>query len=123
MADNQPNVELRQRVLASVEAMKAENPVVIDVEGLTTITDAMIICTGTSSRHVKAIAERVIQDAKDAGTRPLGVEGLNESEWVLVDLGDVLIHVMQAQTRALYQLEKLWDLGPQDQATRDTARG
>ncbi len=102
---------IRDRVTESVEAMKAENPVVIDVSDLTTITDTMVICTGTSSRHVSAIAERVIEDAKAAGYRPLGVEGLSEAEWVLVDLGDVIVHVMQAQARALYQLEKLWDLG------------
>ena len=123
MPEAAPTPTLRERVMASVEALKAENPVLIDVEGLTTITDAMIVCTGTSSRHVTAIAENVIHDAKAAGIRPLGVEGLSESGWVLVDLGDVVLHVMQAQTRALYQLEKLWDLGPQDTASSDTARG
>lgn len=102
---------VQELVLASIDALKGVDPVAIDVRELTTITDTMVICTGTSSRHVAAIAERVIEDAKAAGHRPLGVEGLREAEWVLVDLGDVVVHVMQAQARASYQLEKLWDLG------------
>jgi ribosome-associated protein len=84
---------------------------VLDVRDLTVITDTMVICTGTSNRHVKSLAQNVLDEARAKGFRPIGVEGLAEGEWVLVNLNGVLVHVMQLQTRAFYQLEKLWDLG------------
>ena len=96
--------------LAAIYDLKAKDVTVLNVQSLTTITDTMIICTGTSNRHVKSIAEAVAEKCKEAGYRPLGMEGMEESEWVLVDLGHAIVHVMQVQARAFYQLEKLWDM-------------
>lgn len=104
--------DLKHCVQQAVEELKAVDVKVLDVAGLTSITDTMVICSGTSSRHVKSIAENVIEQARKHGFRTLGTEGLRESEWVLVDLGDAVVHVMQAQTRAHYQLEKLWTFRP-----------
>jgi len=89
---------------------KAENIVTIDVIGKTSFTDYMVIATGISARHSKALCEYVTLELKDQGVMPLGVEGGQDSEWVLVDLGDVILHVMTAQSREFYQLEKLWSV-------------
>ncbi|NKF21371.1 ribosome silencing factor [Solimonas marina] len=94
--------------LNALEDLKGQDITVLDVQKLTTVTDTMIICTGTSNRHVKSLAQNVAEDAKHAGHQPLGLEGTDQGEWVLVDLGGVVVHVMQAQARAFYQLEKLW---------------
>ena len=107
---------LLKLVTGAIEDIKGLDLKVLDVAALTTITDHMVMCTGTSNRHVKSIAENVIAKAKEAGYRPLGIEGLDAGEWVLVDLGDVVAHVMQAQARVFYQLEKLWDVPPPEAA-------
>ena len=97
-------MELKQQL----EDAKAQHINVIDVQQKTSITDAMIVCSGTSSRHVKSIATQLVQKAKELGRQPLGVEGENGSEWVLVDFADAIVHVMQANIRDYYQIEKLW---------------
>ncbi len=107
--------------VAAVEDIKAQNVVLLDVRNLTTITDHMLICSGTSGRHVKSIADAVVRAAKEANAKP-SIEGLQEAEWVLVDLGSVVVHIMQAQARAFYQLEKLWSLAePDDLQARNPA--
>ena len=101
--------QLKQFVLQQLEDMKAKEISIIDVANTSDVTDTMIICTGNSKRHVRSIAEQTALAAKKAGEAPLGIEGLEGSEWVLVDLGNVVIHVMQDETRQFYQLEKLWE--------------
>jgi len=107
--------QLKQLAVTALENMKAVDIKVFDVRGITGITDFMVIASGTSSRHVKSVADNVSMEAKKAGVRPLGVEGEREGEWVLVDLADVVVHVMLPQARDFYQLEKLWDVGARKQ--------
>jgi ribosome-associated protein len=103
------NSVLEKLVLAALDEMKAVNIKLLDVRGLTDIADAMIVASGTSDRHVRAIAQRVLEKAREAGLRPLGVEGQRDGEWVLVDLQDVLLHVMLPRVREFYSLEQLWE--------------
>lgn len=100
--------KLAKITVEALENLKGQDIRVLDVQKLTTVTDTMIVCTGTSNRHVKSLAQNVWQEAKKAGYAPMGIEGEDAGEWVLVDLGGVVAHVMQAQARAHYQLEKLW---------------
>lgn len=102
------NSILSQFVSDKVADMKARDVVTLDVKTKSTITDTMIVCSGNSKRHVIAIAEHVALEAKQQGLPVLGVEGKESGEWVLVDLGDTILHVMQDETRDFYQLEKLW---------------
>jgi len=102
--------ELKKLAIDALDDLKAKDITVLDVKGKTTVTDWIIVATGSSSRHVKSIANNVIIEAKNAGRSPLGVEGENEGEWVLVDLGDIIVHVMQQQVREFYDLESLWSV-------------
>ena len=90
--------------------LKAQDVRVLDVRRLTSITDHMVVASGTSGRHVRSIADRLIETAKKAGRAPLGVEGQDSGEWVLVDLQDVVVHIMQPRVREFYKLEDLWTL-------------
>ncbi|WP_018953686.1 ribosome silencing factor [Thioalkalivibrio sulfidiphilus] len=100
--------ELTELVVKALEDLKGQDIKAIDVRGKTAITDMMVIASGTSDRHVKALADSVIVKAKEAGVMPLGTEGQGDNEWVLVDLNDVVVHVMLPRVRDFYNLEKLW---------------
>jgi ribosome-associated protein len=119
---------LQDIVTAALDDMKAVNVKVLDVRGLTDIADVMIIASGNSDRHVKSIADRVLEKAKESGFRPLGKEGERDGEWVLVDLQDIIVHVMLPRVREFYGLERLWDSGTEApavavQAPRPVKRG
>ena len=94
----------------ALQDMKARDVRIIDVRKLTTVTDYMIIASGSSDRHVRSIADRVVERATAAGCEPLGLEGEEAGEWVLVDLQDVVVHVMLGRVRDFYKLENLWDM-------------
>ena len=99
---------LKSLVVESLDDLKAVNTVTLDVTSLTDVMDYLVITSGTSNRHVKSLADNVCMEAKKQGMRPLGVEGEDAGEWVLVDFGDVVVHVMLPATRDFYDLERLW---------------
>ncbi len=107
-------IDLQHLAIKALDDLKAQDIKVLPVAKLTSMTDAMVICSGTSSRHVKSLADNVIKAAKACGERPRGLEGEQEADWVLVDLGDVLVHIMQPETREFYNLEKLWEAIPEE---------
>jgi ribosome-associated protein len=100
--------EFVQFVIDKLEDMKARDIVQVNVEGKSTVTDMLIVCSGNSKKHVTSIAENLVVEMKSADISQLSVEGKETGEWVLVDLGNVVVHVMQDETRDFYQLEKLW---------------
>ncbi len=104
-----PTDELRQIVLNALEDFKAIDIQEIDVSDQNPLTDRFVIASGNSSRHIKSMAENLVMRVKAEGFQPLGVEGEGQAEWVLVDLNDIIVHLMQPKTRAFYNLEKLWD--------------
>ncbi|MDV3237554.1 MAG: ribosome silencing factor [Gammaproteobacteria bacterium] len=110
MTEKLSTEQLKALVLAALDDLKAQDVQVIDVRDKASFTDLMIIASGTSDRHIKALADNVVEAAKKHGAQPLGVEGETSREWVLVDLGDIIVHVMHPQTRAFYNLEKLWSV-------------
>ena len=103
---------LLKTVVAALDDMKALHVKTFDVRGVTDVADCMVLASGNSDRHVRSIADRVVERAREAGFRPIGVEGQRDGEWVLVDLNDVIVHVMLPRVREFYSLEELWDAPP-----------
>jgi ribosome-associated protein len=108
--------QLTELVIEALDDLKAVNTVTMDVTGLTDVMDYLVIASGTSNRHVKSLADNVCMEAKKQGQRALGVEGEDAGEWVLVDFGDVVVHVMLPATRDFYDLERLWTDHPKPAA-------
>ncbi|MGL4455578.1 MAG: ribosome silencing factor [Plesiomonas sp.] len=100
--------QLQDFIIDKIDDLKGQQITALNVQGKSSITDYMVICTGTSNRHVISVAEYVAKEAKLAGVEPMGIEGTQTGDWVIVDLGDVIVHVMQEESRAAYQLERLW---------------
>ena len=107
---------LRKQVMAALDELKAKDVNEIDIRAKASFADLLFIASGTSTRHVKSIADEVVKFVKKAGMMPLGVEGEKEAEWVLVDLGDIVVHVMLPRIREFYGLERLWSVGGDDDA-------
>ena len=105
----EPASPLSTAVATALDDMKAVNVKTLDVRGIADFADTLVIASGNSDRHVRSIADRVVQNAKAAGVRPLGLEGTRDGEWVLVDLQDVIVHVMLPRVREFYALERLWE--------------
>lgn len=106
-----PGAELAEAVVAALDEVKAVNTVVIDVRGKTPLTDYLVIASGNSDRHLATLKDAVLKCAAARRIRPLGVEGQAESEWILIDLADCVVHLMRPATRAFYDLERLWSVG------------
>ncbi|MEQ9546032.1 ribosome silencing factor [uncultured Marinobacter sp.] len=104
--------QLKDLVISALGEVKAQDVSVIDVRDRTSVTDYMVLASGTSNRHLKSLADSVIAEAKEQGVRASNVEGNNVSDWILVDLGDVVVHVMMPATREFYDLERLWRDAP-----------
>ena len=102
-------ISLKNKIIETLEEIKAVNPVVINVKKISSLTDFMIIASGTSNRHITAISEKVIDGLKQNKIKELKVEGQGDNDWVLVDVGDVIVHLMSSEAREFYDLESLWD--------------
>ena len=111
-----PSADLVKVAIAALEDIKAQDIVTIDVREKTSITDYMVIASGTSNRHVKSLIDNVLEKVKEKGVRPLGSEGLDTGEWALLDLGDIVVHVMLPTARQFYDLERLWQGAEQSRA-------
>lgn len=111
---------IKEIAVAALEDLKGKDIVALDVSELSDVMDNLVICTGTSNRQVKSLADNVVEEGKKAGVRPIGVEGMEQGDWVLVDYGDLVVHVMLADVRSFYDLEKLWSMTPN---TREGADG
>lgn len=124
-ADVRPSAaprDLLQIILDSLDADKAIDATVIELQGKTTLADFMVVATGTSKRHILAMAEKLRDRLKHAGIGPVEAEGLEEASWVLLDAGDVIVHLFRAETRALYDIERLWSVAPPQRLATSASR-
>lgn len=110
--------QLRQLIYQALDDAKGQDIALLDVRKVAYFTDYMAIATGTSNRHVQSMADRVVDKLREHGRRPVGVEGVKQGDWVLIDFGEMVVHVMRAQTRDFYNLEKLWSEGKRIDPTR-----
>jgi ribosome-associated protein len=108
--------ELVRLILDTLDDMKAERVVNLDVRHLTSVTDYMVVASGRSDRHVRAIADAILERCEAAGFEALGIEGQEAGEWVLVDLADAIVHVMLPRVREFYNIENLWDMSARDES-------
>ena len=106
------NVELKNLVIQALEDVKGEEIICLDITQMTDISDYMVVASGNSNRQVKALVDSVLEKVRSLGTEPLGVEGQEQGEWVLIDLTDVIVHVMLPKVRDFYDLESLWSMRP-----------
>jgi ribosome-associated protein len=113
--------KLTSLIIDALDDVKAKDIVKLDVRDMTSVTDYMVVASGTSSRHVKALVDNVAEKAREAGCRPVGIEGEDGGEWVLLDLQDALVHVMLPKVREFYNLEKLWSIVPAGDASASEA--
>ncbi len=114
----------QQWIQNALEDAKTQNIAVLDVRKISDFTDYMVIATGTSNRHVQSSADKVVETLRGHGARPVGIEGKQLGDWVLIDFGDVVVHIMREQTRDFYNLEKLWSDAKRIEVgeTRETAK-
>ncbi|MFT7688519.1 MAG: ribosome-associated protein [Candidatus Azotimanducaceae bacterium] len=115
--------DIKELVIDALDDLKAFDVVCMDVSDKTEITDFMIVASGTSSRHVKSLASNVVAEAKEEGLMPIGIEGLEQGEWVLIDLNAVVLHVMQPQVRDFYDIESLWSVSVEKKREIESAEG
>ncbi|MGE4498725.1 ribosome silencing factor [Thiomicrospira sp. S5] len=113
--------QMEDLIVSTLEDSKARDIQVLDVAGLCSFTDRMVVATGTSTTHVKSTGNALAQAFKDAGEPPIGVEAGPEPDWVLVDLGGAVVHIMTESARAHYQLEKLWNIKPGEASEKSSA--
>jgi len=111
--------EMKKIVIEALDGLKADNINVLDVKDRTSVTDYMVIASGTSTRHVKSLADNVVAEVKEHGGRPLGIEGGDASDWMLVDLGEIVVHIMMPATRSFYDLERFWSDGEDIEAATE----
>lgn len=119
MQADSDKVDLKAVAIAALEDLKGLDITEIDVTKQTDVTDYMIVATGTSNRHVKSLANNVVEEMLKRDIKPLGVEGLEDGEWVLVDLVDVVVHIMLSQTRKFYDIERLWSMSAESREARN----